>query len=167
MTAAVHFKKLQKIPKQWLSVALTLRLSLSLSLRVSVSALAMTGTTLTLLWMAFMNCTSRGFRLVAQETEGHTSDFSVSEQRRDREEGAARRDTPVAERGDEVEAAVDSVVDDVSAIEAALVVEVALKLVVDVADDGVEAGRGQLISCQTFRLLSRQETCPSVLLKPA
>lgn len=44
-------------------VVLTLRLSLSLSLRVSVSALAMTGTTLTLLWMAFMNCTSRGFKL--------------------------------------------------------------------------------------------------------
>lgn len=44
-------QELQKI----LSVALTLRLSLSLSLRVRVSALAMTGTTLTLLWMAFMN----------------------------------------------------------------------------------------------------------------
>lgn len=46
----------------------------------------------------------------------------------------------MAERGDEIEAAVNSVVDDVSAIQPALIVEVALKLVVDVADDGAETG---------------------------
>lgn len=53
--------------------------------------------------------------------------------------------SPVAQRGDEVEATVDTVVHDVSAVQAALVVEVALKLVVDVGDDGAEAvrrGRG-------------------------
>lgn len=65
--------------------------------------------------------------------------------------GLARRDSPVAERGDEVEAAVNPVVDDVSAIEAALVVEVALKLVVDVADDGVETGRGRFSSFRALR----------------
>lgn len=56
------------------------------------------------------------------------------------------QDSPVAERRDEVEAAVNSVVDDVPAVETALVVEVALKLVVDVADDGVETGGGKFIS---------------------
>ena len=45
------------------SVQLTLLFRRSLSLSVSVSALAMTGTMLTLLWMAFMNSTSSGFRL--------------------------------------------------------------------------------------------------------
>lgn len=50
----------------------------------------------------------------------------------------------MAEWRDEVETAVNSVVDDVPAVETALVVEVALKLVVDVADDGVETGRGKL-----------------------
>lgn len=45
------------------------------------------------------------------------------------------------EGGDEIEAAVDPIVHNVSAVEAALVVEVALKLVVDVADDGAETGR--------------------------
>lgn len=50
----------------------------------------------------------------------------------------------MAEWRDEVEAAVNSVVDDVPAVETALVVEVALKLVVDVADDGVETERGKL-----------------------
>lgn len=45
------------------------------------------------------------------------------------------------EGGDEIEAAVDPIVHDVPAVEAALVVEVALKLVVDVADDGAETGR--------------------------
>lgn len=54
-----------------------------------------------------------------------------------------RHHSPVAERGDEIEAAVDPIVNNVSAIEAALVVEVAFKLVVDVADDGAEAGRGR------------------------
>lgn len=49
----------------------------------------------------------------------------------------------MAERRDEIEAAVDAVVNDVPAIQAALVVEVALKLVVDVADDGAEAGTEQ------------------------
>lgn len=48
----------------------------------------------------------------------------------------------MAERGDEVEAAVNSVVNDVSAIKTALVMEVALELVVDVADNGAET-RGQ------------------------
>lgn len=46
----------------------------------------------------------------------------------------------MAQWGDEIEAAVNSVVDNVSAIEAALVVEVALKLVINVADNGVETG---------------------------
>lgn len=44
-------------------IALTLLFRRSLSLSVSVSAFAMTGTMLTLLWMAFMNSTSRGFKL--------------------------------------------------------------------------------------------------------
>lgn len=48
------------------------------------------------------------------------------------------QDSPMAQRGDEIEATVNSVVDNVSAIEAAFVVEVALKLVIDVADNGVE-----------------------------
>lgn len=48
------------------------------------------------------------------------------------------QDSPMAQWGDEIEAAVNSVVDNVSAIEAALVVEVALKLVINVADNGVE-----------------------------
>lgn len=52
------------------------------------------------------------------------------------------RRSPVAEGGDKIEAAVDPIVNNVSAIEAALVVEVAFKLVVDVADDGAETGRG-------------------------
>lgn len=50
------------------------------------------------------------------------------------------QDSPMAQWGDKIEAAVNSVVDNVSAIEAALVVEVALKLVIDVADNGVETG---------------------------
>lgn len=50
------------------------------------------------------------------------------------------RGSPVPEGGDEIEAAVDPIVHDVSAVKAALVVEVALKLVVDVADDGAETG---------------------------
>lgn len=41
----------------------TLLFRRSLSFRVSVSALAMTGTMLTLLWIAFINSTSRGLRL--------------------------------------------------------------------------------------------------------
>lgn len=53
---------------------------------------------------------------------------------------SALQDSPMAQWGDEIEAAVNSVVDNVSAIEAALVVEVALKLVIDVADNGVETG---------------------------
>lgn len=50
----------------------------------------------------------------------------------------------MAERRDEIEAAVNSVVNDVSAIKTALVMEVALELVVDVADNGAET-RGQKI----------------------
>lgn len=48
----------------------------------------------------------------------------------------------MAKGGDEIEAAVDPIVHNVSAIKAALIVEVALKLVVDVADDGAETGWG-------------------------
>lgn len=44
-------------------IKLTLLFRRSLSLRVSVSAFAITGTMLTLLWMAFINSTSKGFRL--------------------------------------------------------------------------------------------------------
>lgn len=50
------------------------------------------------------------------------------------------QDSPMAERGDEIEAAVNSIVNNVSAIEAALVMEVALKLVINVADNGAETG---------------------------
>lgn len=97
-------------------------------------------------------------------SQRHTSDFSISgtraldKERWDREKGSVWWDSPVAERGDEVEAAVNSVVNDVSAIEAALVVEVALKLVVDVADDGVETGRGKFISVQTFTTCRSKRT---------
>lgn len=55
-------------------------------------------------------------------------------------ERSVLQDSPMAQWGDEIEAAVNSVVDNVSTIEAALVVEVALKLVIDVADNGVETG---------------------------
>ena len=51
-------------------IKLTLRFKRSLSLSVSVSALAMTGTMLTLLWMAFINSTSRGFRLGENKEQG-------------------------------------------------------------------------------------------------
>lgn len=47
----------------------TLLFRRSLSLSVSVSAFAMTGTMLTLLWMAFINSTSRGFRLAEKKTK--------------------------------------------------------------------------------------------------
>lgn len=132
---------------------LTLRFSLSLSLRVSVSALAMTGTTLTLLWMAFMNWTSRGFRLVGLKNENkykhklrltelnmviltvktfcHWKVWSIRD----------CKNTPVAKRGDKIETAVNSVVHNVSTIQAAFIVEVALELVIDVTDDGAETGR--------------------------
>lgn len=46
----------------------------------------------------------------------------------------------MAEGGDEIEAAVNSVVNDVSAIEAAFIMEVALKLVINVTDNGAETG---------------------------
>lgn len=42
-------------------------------------------------------------------------------------------------RRDEVEAAVDSVVDDVAPVQATLIVEVSLKLVVNVVDNCFEA----------------------------
>lgn len=45
----------------------------------------------------------------------------------------------MSEGGDEVEAAVDSVVHDVSSVQPALIVEVALKLVINVLDNGFEA----------------------------
>lgn len=49
-------------------------------------------------------------------------------------------DSPMAEWRDEIEAAVNSVVNNVSAIQTALIMEVTLKLVVNVADDGAETG---------------------------
>ena len=52
---------------------------------------------------------------------------------------ASERGSPVSEGRDEVEAAVDPVVYDMSPVQPALVVEVAFKLVVDVLDDGLEA----------------------------
>lgn len=45
----------------------------------------------------------------------------------------------MSERRDEVEAAVDAIIHDVSAVQAALVVQVTLELIVDVGNDGVEA----------------------------
>lgn len=54
----------------------------------------------------------------------------------------------MAERGDEIEAAVNSVVNDVSAIKTALVMEVALELVVNVADNGAETGGQKYTSFQ-------------------
>lgn len=65
----------------------------------------------------------------------------------------------MAEWGNEVEAAVNSVVNDVPAVQTALVVEVALKLVVDVADDGVETGEGKLIPFSDTQRASWQENC--------
>lgn len=50
------------------------------------------------------------------------------------------QDSPMAERGDEIEAAVNSIVNNVSAIKTALVMEVTLKLVINVADNGAETG---------------------------
>lgn len=46
----------------------------------------------------------------------------------------------MASRVDEVEAAMDSVVDNVATVEARLILQVALKLVIDITDDGLEAG---------------------------
>lgn len=46
----------------------------------------------------------------------------------------------MTERGNEIEAAMNSIVNDVSAIKTTLIVEVALKLVINVADDGAETG---------------------------
>lgn len=51
-----------------------------------------------------------------------------------------QKDLPMAKRGDEIEAAVNSVVNDVSTIKTALIMEVALKLVINVADNGAETG---------------------------
>lgn len=48
---------------------------------------------------------------------------------------------PVSKRRYEVEAAVHPVVHDVSSVQAALVVQVLLELIVDVLDDGLEAAR--------------------------
>lgn len=45
----------------------------------------------------------------------------------------------MSERRDEVEAAVDAIIHDMSAVQAALVVKVTLELIVDVGNDGVEA----------------------------
>lgn len=63
------------------------------------------------------------------------------------------RDSPVAEGGDEIEAAVDPIVNDVSAVEAALVMEVTFKLVIDVADDGAETGPEQEVIRSNSALL--------------
>ena len=46
----------------------------------------------------------------------------------------------MAKRGDKIEAAVNSVVNDVSTIETAFIMEVALKLVINVTDNGAETG---------------------------
>lgn len=56
----------------------------------------------------------------------------------------------MAERGDEIEATVNSIVNDVSAIKTALVMEVPLKLVIDVADNGAETGWQKYTSYQTY-----------------
>ena len=52
------------------------------------------------------------------------------------------QDSPMTRRVDEVEAAVYTVVDDVSPVQTRLVCEIALELVVYVLDDGLEAGGG-------------------------
>lgn len=49
-------------------------------------------------------------------------------------------DSPMAEWRDKIEAAVNSIVHYVSTVQPALIMEVALKLVVDVADDGAKTG---------------------------
>lgn len=46
----------------------------------------------------------------------------------------------MASRIDEVEAAMDSVVNNVATVEARLILQVALKLVIDITDDGLETG---------------------------
>lgn len=46
---------------------------------------------------------------------------------------------PVSKRRDEVKAAVYSVVNDVSAVQSALVVQVSLKLIIDILDDRLKA----------------------------
>lgn len=46
----------------------------------------------------------------------------------------------MASRVDEVEAAMDSVVNYVATVEARLILQVALKLVIDITDDGLETG---------------------------
>lgn len=53
----------------------------------------------------------------------------------------ARGHSPVSEGRDKVEAAVHPVVHDVPPVQAALVVQVPLKLLVDVGDDRLETGR--------------------------
>lgn len=49
----------------------------------------------------------------------------------------------MSQGGNEVEAAVNSVVNNVSTIESTLIMEVALKLVINVADNGTEATGGR------------------------
>lgn len=49
----------------------------------------------------------------------------------------------MSQGGNEVEAAVNSVVNNVSTIESTLIMEVALKLVINVADNGAEATGGR------------------------
>lgn len=50
---------------------------------------------------------------------------------------------PMAERGDEVQTAVHAVVLDVLAVEAALVAEILLELLVHIVSDGLPAAEGQ------------------------
>lgn len=49
-----------------------------------------------------------------------------------------KKSSPVTQRGNEVEAAVHTVVHNVSAVESTLIMQVALKLVIDVGDNGVK-----------------------------
>lgn len=46
---------------------------------------------------------------------------------------------PVSKRRDEVKAAVYSVVNDVSAVQSALIVKISLKLIIDILDDRLKA----------------------------
>lgn len=102
-----------------------------------------------------MNATSSGFSLkvvfkgkiflsitsALTANHAHVGDCKAQAQRPPSRARPGRRRSPVPEGGNEVEAAVHPVVDDVPPVQAALVVQVPLELLVDVADDGFKAER--------------------------
>lgn len=121
--------------------ALPQRLTRSFSFRISPgtrqSALAMRGTMFTFSCSAFMKPTSTGRNLCKWGLgggRGHHGEWAATGT------PGLGPHIPVPKRGDEVQAAVHTVVLDVLAVEAALVPEILLKLLVHVVSDGLPTG---------------------------